>query len=82
MKTSNDTIGNRTRNLSACSAVPQPTALARAPKIIVVNVIINRATDAGLECLPRTSVDGSKLFVRTRWLTNTVVTQDRGLCNI
>ena len=25
MKNSSDTIGNRTRNLSACSAVPQPT---------------------------------------------------------
>jgi hypothetical protein len=31
MKKSNDTIGNRTRNLPACSAVPQPTALPRAP---------------------------------------------------
>jgi len=27
MKKSNDTIGNRTRNLPTCSAVPQPTAL-------------------------------------------------------
>jgi hypothetical protein len=26
MKKSNDTIGNRTRDLPACSAVPQPTA--------------------------------------------------------
>ena len=26
MKNSNDTIGNRTRNLLACSEVPQPTA--------------------------------------------------------
>ena len=26
MTNSNDTIGNRTRNLPACSAVPQPTA--------------------------------------------------------
>ena len=25
MKNSSDTIGNRTRDLSACSAVPQPT---------------------------------------------------------
>jgi hypothetical protein len=31
MKNCNDTIGNRTRNLPACSAVPQPTALTRAP---------------------------------------------------
>jgi len=31
MKNSSDTIGNRTRDLPACSAVPQPTALPRAP---------------------------------------------------
>ena len=33
MKKSNDTIGNRTRDLSACTAVPQPTALPRAQDI-------------------------------------------------
>ena len=32
MKNSNDTIGNRTRDLPTCSAVPQPTAPPRAPK--------------------------------------------------
>jgi hypothetical protein len=31
MKKSNDTIGNQTRGLPACSAVPQPTAPPRAP---------------------------------------------------
>ena len=31
MKNSNDTIGNRTRDLPSCSAVPQPTAPPRAP---------------------------------------------------
>jgi hypothetical protein len=31
MKNSNDTIGNRTRNLPSFSAVPQPTALPHAP---------------------------------------------------
>ena len=30
-KNSNDSIGNRSRDLPACSAVPQPTALPRAP---------------------------------------------------
>jgi len=30
MKNSNNTIGNRTREFPACSAVPQPTALPRA----------------------------------------------------
>jgi len=32
MKNSNDTIGNRTHDLLACSAMPQPTAPPRAPK--------------------------------------------------
>ena len=31
MKNFNDTIGNRTRDLPACSTVPQPTAPLRAP---------------------------------------------------
>jgi hypothetical protein len=33
MKNSNNTIGNRTRNLPDGSAVPQPTAPPRAPSI-------------------------------------------------
>jgi hypothetical protein len=32
MKNFNDTIGNRTSDLPACSAVPQPTAPPRALK--------------------------------------------------
>ena len=32
MKNSNDTIGNRTRDLPACSAVPQPTAPTSIPQ--------------------------------------------------
>ena len=32
MKNFNDTIGNRTRDRLACSAVPQPTAPPRAPR--------------------------------------------------
>jgi hypothetical protein len=35
MKNTNHTIGNRTRDLPACSAVPQPTALPRTPIIDV-----------------------------------------------
>ena len=43
MKNSIDTIGNRTRDLPTCSAVPQPTALLRAPysyfkKILIDNI--------------------------------------------
>ena len=33
MKNSKDKIGNRTRDLPACSAVPEPTALPRAPNL-------------------------------------------------
>jgi len=33
MKNSNDTIGNRTCDLPACSTVPQPTAPLRAPAV-------------------------------------------------
>jgi hypothetical protein len=34
MKNSNDTIGNRTRDLPACGAVPQLTATPRDPAVI------------------------------------------------
>jgi len=34
MKNSNCIISNRTHNLPACSAVPQPAALSRAPNKI------------------------------------------------
>jgi hypothetical protein len=34
MENSKDAIGIQTRDLPACSAVPQPTALPRAPAIL------------------------------------------------
>jgi hypothetical protein len=34
LKNSSDPIGNRTRNLPACSAVPQPTASLRTPQCL------------------------------------------------
>jgi len=42
MKNSSDTIGNRTRDLPTCSAVPQPTVPPRAPHyaVIINNYII------------------------------------------
>ena len=42
MKNSNDTIRNRTRDLPACSAVPQPTAPHHAPSIpyIAVKIVV------------------------------------------
>jgi hypothetical protein len=35
LKNSSDSIGNGTRNLPACSAVPQPTAPPRTPALVV-----------------------------------------------
>ena len=45
MKNSNDTIGNRTRDLPTCSAVPQPTALPRSPSCWLYYKNILRCTD-------------------------------------
>jgi hypothetical protein len=39
IKNSNDTIENRTRDLPACSAVPQSTAPPRVPPVNKVNFI-------------------------------------------
>jgi hypothetical protein len=52
MKNSIDTIRNRTRDLLACSAVPQPTAPPRAPSssssssssIIIIIIIISSSS--------------------------------------
>jgi len=51
MKNSNDTIGNRTRDLPTCSAVPQLTALSRAP----VRVTMVDKNKAVICCLQATS---------------------------
>ena len=40
MKNSNDTIWNRTRDLTSCSAVSQPTALLRAPSSFITTLNI------------------------------------------
>jgi hypothetical protein len=42
IKNSNDTIGNRNRDLPTCRAVSQPTALLRAPmkKSVFINFSI------------------------------------------
>jgi len=46
MKNTNDTIGNRTRDLPACSAVPQPTAPPRIPEYqtrysVIIKVVLS-----------------------------------------
>jgi hypothetical protein len=37
---SNNLVGNRTRDLAACSIVPQPTTLPRTPVVVVVVVVV------------------------------------------
>jgi len=48
MKSSNNTIGNRTRDLPACSAVPQPTAPPRPPPPIPLSLAKVHETLASL----------------------------------
>ena len=40
MENSNDTIGNRTRDLPACSAVSQPTAQPGGPRVKYLREIV------------------------------------------
>jgi len=58
MSNSNDTIGNRTRDLPACSAVPQPNApLCTAFKpYIRPKLFVTDAIDMFEECLSKTDV--------------------------
>ena len=44
MKNSNDTIGNRSRDLPACSTVPQPTAPPRASRRFHSNTNYHKST--------------------------------------
>jgi len=70
MKNFNDAIGNGTRNLPACSAVPQPTALPRANGYS--SVMNNRTPKVGQtqkgcimrsfsESVPSTGYQGDKI---------------------
>jgi len=49
-KNSNDLIGNRTRDLPACSAVPQPTSPSHAPKYLRAHVNIFHGKYSELLC--------------------------------
>ena len=62
MKTSNDTIGNWTRELPTCSAVPQPTALPRAPDIELACTLLRM----------RPQLVILFLYIIGRWLSNVV----------
>ena len=59
MKNSSDTIKKRTRDLPACSAVPQPNAPPRATVTAVSDINLRKVPDIfvrflpNLECLSR-----------------------------
>ena len=57
-KNSNDTIGNRTRDLPACRAVPQPTGPQRAPSVHGTVRIWHRVI-----CPPSSSSRSNKRFL-------------------
>jgi len=56
MKSFSDNIGNRTRDLPACSAVPQPTAPPRAPNLSLdklINVQLPAGALGTFPCKPK-----------------------------
>ena len=71
MKNSNDPVGNRTRDLPACSAVPEPTAPPRAPSIS--GLIHKKIMGMGIGLSRRLLCPRKKfgpvisVFVRSQW---------------
>jgi len=64
MKKSNDTIGNRTRDLPACSAVPQPTAPpAACPIYQNYDTVITSATSTASNFPCGDNVDCWNVFI-------------------
>jgi hypothetical protein len=60
MENSNDTIGNRTRDFPACSAVPQPNALPAACHIGISycgNLEVKHSSMRGFRLLSRCKLD-------------------------
>ena len=56
MKNSNDTVGNRTRDLPACTSVPQPTAPPRAPPETSITITIHGVTSSRTWILIKSAV--------------------------
>ena len=64
MKNSNDTIGNQTRDLLTCSAVPQPTALPLTPKLFKYYPnFINICKDSPQQQLHRSRLRGMTCYL-------------------
>jgi hypothetical protein len=54
MRNSNDTIGNRTRDIPACGVVAQSTAPPRAPSLKLIYNIYSQAAPRREHCVWRT----------------------------
>jgi len=66
MKHSNDTIGDRTRDLPACSAVPQPRAPLRVPTTKANNNNNNNRNENDIEKHIQNAVSSVSPAERTR----------------
>ena len=80
MTNSNDTFGNRTRDLPTCSAVPQPTALLRAPPMVTTayySAVITKRV-AEIECC--TFVHVLLFRFKAELLSNVMKTKDILMC--
>jgi len=63
MKNSSDTIGNKTCDLPACSALPPPTAPSRAHFLQYLTIKIGQQLDLNaFGCLSGTATMNEKLF--------------------
>ena len=59
MKNSSDTIGNRTRDLWTCSAVPHPTVLPRTPLVVELVVVVLVVKGKAIPLQASTDPEGS-----------------------
>jgi len=65
MKNPNDTIGNQSRELTACSAVPQPTAPPRVPCLLCSPDVRNQETMKSFNIARLPTVEQSHSLVGT-----------------
>jgi len=71
MKNSSDTIGNRTRDPRACSAVPQPTASPHVPWLVAVAVQIMKAVSVPIRSsVISESVSALSVACNECWIRN------------
>ena len=75
MKNSSDSIGNRTRFLPACSAVPQPTAPPRTPLYLTGMCVISLGVNRSERDVDHSYLSSAE--VKNKWIS-TFVPSRRG----